>query len=208
MHKKSHAEHAVAQEIHVLFRFNLIRRSGKQFLGFFMKIMSCHRSHISIAQITKAMSRCPFDEFVEITRCVIFFEVIMEKVIIRLLTQQFEFALKERAIGVVILGNRFHQEFEQATSLLQFLLGSFKSLDVIKHHVANHSTHTPTWQNIVADISNAIWSQVFLADLKNLFLHFFRNPRENTMHDDVIKHAILGPNVHDVGLAKFDILKA
>ena len=85
MHKESHAEHSISEEIHVLLGFNLIRSGGEQLLGIFMEIMGGHGTHIGIAKVTEAMCRGTLYELMEITGAVIFLEMIVEKIVVGLL---------------------------------------------------------------------------------------------------------------------------
>ena len=61
---------------------------------------------------------------------------------------------------------------------------------------------------VIADKGDALRRQIIVKDRQHFVAHVSRHPGIDAMRDDVIKQAIVRPDVHDAGMAQRDVLQA
>ena len=157
-------ERAVAQEVHVLFFLDQVRRQRVEFLPDLGGEAGGghHDAELGLAQVAQPPARQPVTELQEIEGGVALFQVLVKQVGVGKFAEVVELFPEEEAVGPVLPRGRARQEVEQGAGAddlsVRRVVGA--AADVVGHHVADHAAHVPAGVGVVADEADAVGRQV------------------------------------------------
>ena len=200
------AEHAVAEEVHVLFHVEEVGGEGADsFFGVRTEAGGDHGGELGFAEVLEFFFGGAGDELVEVEGFVELFEMLVEEVGVGGALEEGEFLAKEDGVGGFGDGDGLGEEGEKGAGGLDAVVGVFEVLGVVPEHFADGGAGVPAGVGVVGDVGDAVGREIVFADVEDFGLHFGGHPGVDAVGEDVVELAEVGGEVEDGFVVEVDV---